>query len=60
VPLAAVSAGADGQARVDVVGANGKATQVNVTAGLSADGFVEITPVEPGAIKQGDLVVVGQ
>ena len=60
VPLAAVSAGADGQARVDVVGANGKAEQVDVTAGLSADGFVEITPVEPGAIKQGDLVVVGQ
>ena len=60
VPLAAVSAGADGQARVDVVGPNGKATQVDVTAGLSADGFVEITPNQANSIKPGDLVVVGQ
>jgi hypothetical protein len=34
-------------------------TDVAVTAGLSADGFAEVTP-DGGDLDEGDLVVVGQ
>lgn len=62
VPLAAVSSAANGTTRVSVVDSVNDVTpvDVDVEAGLSADGFVAVTPTEPGALAQGDLVVVGQ
>lgn len=59
VPLAAISAGADGRARVDRIAADGTSIEVTVTPGLSADGFVEIRPYEPGALAPGDEVIIG-
>jgi peptidoglycan hydrolase-like protein with peptidoglycan-binding domain len=61
VPLAAVSAGADGATRVSVLGPGEvDPVEVPVTAGLSADGFVAVEPVTPGGLVEGDLVVVGR
>lgn len=57
VPLAALTAGAGGESRVEVSTGDGDETElVEVTTGLAADGFVEIT----GDIAEGDLVVVGR
>jgi hypothetical protein len=33
---------------------------VTVTTGLSADGFVEVSPVDPNALRENDNVVIGQ
>ncbi len=61
VPLAAVTSAADGTTRVSIVATpNSTPTDVAVEAGLSADGFVAITPLSPDAIGEGDLVVIGQ
>ncbi len=59
VPLAAVSAGADGRARVEVERTRGETELVTVTTGLAADGYVEIEPVGAG-LEAGDRVVVGR
>lgn len=60
VPLAAVSSAADGRTRVSVVSdSNGVPVDVEVDAGLSADGFVAVTPTKPDALHEGDRVVVG-
>lgn len=59
VPLAAVSAGADGQARLDKVTSDGVRLEVLVTSGLSADGFIEVRPIQAGALRPNDKVVVG-
>lgn len=62
VPLAALTAGAGGEARVEVVDPAGDGTEtilVEVTTGLAADGYVEITPVD-GKLEENDLVVVGR
>lgn len=59
VPLAAVSGSADGLARVWKKSGDAK-TEVRVRAGLSADGFVEVVPVEGGSLAEGDEVVVGR
>ena len=56
VPLAAVSAGPDGKARVEVERNEGELEEVDVTVGLTAGGRVEIS----GEIEQGDRVVVGR
>jgi hypothetical protein len=59
VPLAALTAGPGGEARVELVdGEDDDGTLLEVTTGLSADGFVEVTPVD-GDLAEGDLVVVG-
>jgi hypothetical protein len=58
VPLAAVSSAANGQTRVDKLLADNKTMEIGVTAGLSADGFVAITPGDPTQLSKGDLVVV--
>lgn len=48
VPTAAVSAAIDGMTRVEVEDSPGAATRlVLVTAGLRAEGFVQITPTKP-------------
>jgi peptidoglycan hydrolase-like protein with peptidoglycan-binding domain len=61
VPLAALSAGADGTVRVEVERADGTVETVTVTTGLNARalGLVEITPVE-GDLAAGDRVIVGR
>jgi hypothetical protein len=58
VPVNALSVAADGTSRVQVRGADGALRYVTVTPGLSAKGFVAITPTS-GTLKPGDLVVVG-
>jgi hypothetical protein len=60
VPLAALTAGPGGESRVEVSTGSGKETTlVEVTTGLAADGFVEVTGVDD-ALAEGDLVVVGR
>jgi hypothetical protein len=60
VPTAAVSAAIDGTTRVEVEDTPGAPTRlVEVTAGLRAEGFVQITPTKPSDIKEGDTVVTG-
>lgn len=56
VPVSAVSLGPDGASRVQRSAA-GRLTFVPVDTGLSADGYVVITP--RGTLAPGDLVVVG-
>jgi multidrug efflux pump subunit AcrA (membrane-fusion protein) len=59
VPLAALTAGPGGESRVELAGADGKASSlVTVTTGLAADGYVEISSAE-SPLEAGDLVVVG-
>jgi len=67
VPVAAVSAGGDGSAQVQLVtgpllhnqpAAAQPTTMVKVEVGLSAEGYVEVRPVG-GQLHPGDLVVVG-
>ena len=60
VPVAAVVTSADGRPRVQVElpGGGDQAGDVEVRTGLTADGTVEVTPVKPGALKEGDRVVV--
>jgi hypothetical protein len=62
VPLAGVSSAADGTTRVSVVDSVNDPNPIDVLveAGLSADGFVAISPATPGAVAAGDLVVVGR
>lgn len=58
VPLAAVSASADGTSRVQVEQAPGQARVVVVDPGLAAEGLVEVRVTE-GTLEEGDQVVVG-
>lgn len=59
VPFAALSAGAAGDARVEVA-RDGETTElVTVVVGLRAQGLVEVRPVD-GALAAGDRVVVGR
>ena len=57
VPASAVTQTADGTSRVQIQN-NGKLEYVVVKPGLSAQGFVEVTPVD-GTLEPGQLVVVG-
>jgi peptidoglycan hydrolase-like protein with peptidoglycan-binding domain len=57
VPISALFLAADGTSRVQVE-KDGKLKFVEVKPGLSADGFVEITPVD-GNLSTGELVLVG-
>ena len=57
VPTSAVSLAADGTSRVQVQ-AGDRLEYVVVKPGLSADGFIAVTPVQ-GTLKRGQLVVVG-
>ncbi|HWL41543.1 MAG TPA: hypothetical protein VNQ73_01270 [Ilumatobacter sp.] len=60
VPSAAVSSAVDGQTRVQVERPDRTVETVPVTTGLSADGFVEVTPITPDALAAGDQVVIGR
>jgi len=57
VPLAALSAGADGSSRIELAVDDGSEL-VTVDVGLEADGFAEISPVGID-LSPGDLVVIG-
>ena len=57
VPISALSLAADGTSRVQVE-KNGALEYIIVEPGLSADGYVEVTPVD-GTLATGQLVVVG-
>jgi hypothetical protein len=57
VPLSAVSSGADGRTTVSVLDTAGRVTRIEVRAGVSGDGFVEITPIS-GGLAAGDKVIV--
>ncbi|MCA9742354.1 peptidoglycan-binding protein, partial [candidate division KSB1 bacterium] len=57
VPVSAVSLAADGKSRVQV-DENGTFKYINVEPGLSAEGYVEVTPIN-GTLSPGQLVVVG-
>ncbi|WP_283133602.1 peptidoglycan-binding protein [Rhizohabitans arisaemae] len=59
VPVAAVFTSADGTARVKLQTGENATKDVPIVAGLAADGNVEVKPVEQGALKEGDRVVVG-
>lgn len=57
VPVSALSLAADGTSRVQVAN-NGALEYIVVVPGLSADGYVEVTPVN-ATLAPGQLVVVG-
>ena len=57
VPVSALSLAADGTSRIQIQN-KGALEYVVVTPGLSADGFVEVTPVK-GTLAPGQFVVVG-
>lgn len=57
VPTSALSLAADGTSRVQVEN-DGKLEYVVVEPGLSADGYVEVTPLD-GTLAPGHMVVVG-
>ncbi len=57
VPLSALTLAADGSSRVQL-SVDGNIEQVIVVPGLSAQGLVEVTPVD-GELNPGDLVVIG-
>ena len=57
VPISALFLAADGTSRVQV-DKDGKLEFLEVKPGLSADGFVEVTPVD-GTLSAGQLVLVG-
>ena len=59
VPLAAVSAAADGGARVEVEYSDGTTVLIEVSTGLAASGYVAVTPID-GELAEGDRVVVGR
>jgi len=57
VPLSALTLAPDGSSRIQVE-KDGMLEYITIKPGLSADGFVEITPVD-GEISPGQLVVIG-
>jgi peptidoglycan hydrolase-like protein with peptidoglycan-binding domain len=59
VPLSAVSAAADGKTVVTVADGDGAQRRVEVRAGISGDGYVEVRPVY-GRLEPGDEVVLGR
>lgn len=58
VPVSALSVRATGSTQLQIEVSPGNVRTVIVTAGLSAQGFVEIVPIN-GSVKAGDRVVIG-
>ena len=58
VPVAAIVTTGSGTSYVTVARAGGKHTQVQVTPGISENGYVQVTPVTAGKLAAGDSVVV--
>ncbi|MEU9082279.1 peptidoglycan-binding domain-containing protein [Streptomyces sp. NPDC048357] len=59
-PVSAISAGADGRTSVTVLAGDGTRRRVEVTPGMSADGFVEVTAAAGGRLAEGEKVLVGE
>lgn len=59
VPLAALTAGPGGESRVEVLGEDDTTSLVEVTTGLAAGGYVEVTGAGGATLAEGDLVVIG-
>lgn len=59
VPLAAISVRSDGQSQVQRVGQDGTEDRVQVAAGVSGGGYVEVTPIGT-PLNEGDRVVIGR
>lgn len=59
VPEAAISSGADTQTTISVIEPGGKQRILPVTTGVSADGMIQVTPLN-GTLTAGTRVVVGQ
>jgi Putative peptidoglycan binding domain len=59
VPVAAVSTDQSGSTSVTILKSGDQRVRVPVTAGLDSNGVVAVTPMTPGAIAAGDLVVIG-
>ncbi len=57
VPVAALTAGPGGETRVELAQEGGGTELVEVTTGLAAEGYAQITD---GDLEAGDLVVVGR
>lgn len=60
VPLAALSAGADGTSRLEIETSTGETSFIKVTTGLKALGLIEVTPLDGAELAAGDRVVVGR
>jgi len=58
VPLSAISAGADGKTTVTVVQHDAR-RRVPVATGATGDGYVEVRPLQKGALSEGERVLVG-
>jgi HlyD family secretion protein len=58
VPVAAIVTSASGTSDVTVTGPHGARAQVAVTPGISENGYVQVTPQKPGALRAGQRVVV--
>ncbi len=58
VPVSALSVRATGSTQLQIQDSPGVVRTVVVTAGLSAQGFVEVVPLN-GSVKAGDRVVIG-
>ncbi|MFD6564669.1 peptidoglycan-binding protein [Micromonospora profundi] len=59
VPMSAVSAGADGKTTVSVLSSDSSVRRLEVAAGVTGNGFVEVDPVG-GELAAGDRVIVGE
>lgn len=59
VPLSALSVGADGSSRLQIMRPGGTTAYLTVTPGLAANGLVEVSPRRGAELRAGDLVVVG-
>ena len=60
VPVSAISSTAEGASIVVRLDDSGADERVEVIAGVSGNGFVEVTPALSGALVAGDRVVTGQ
>lgn len=59
VPISALYADGDGATAVLKLAGDDTQQRVVVTAGVSGDGYVAVSPADDGALVAGDLVVVG-
>jgi hypothetical protein len=59
VPIGAMTKTSSGADAVITVTGKNKLTRVEVKAGLSANGYIEITPIVSDALTAGERVVIG-
>ncbi|MCW2914698.1 MAG: hypothetical protein JWN52_2766 [Actinomycetia bacterium] len=60
VPQSAITSATDGVTSVTVFGHDGNLRRVQVRAGISADGLVQVTPIGSEGLREGDKVVTGR